>query len=95
MIVKIKENGATVVFSGMRSPESMGEDYQSQFDQLYFDLAQQHDLIFMPFLLEGVALEMQYLQRDYKHPNALGIKIIANNLYPYLVQGVAARQANN
>ena len=56
---------------------------------------QQHDLIFMPFLLEGVALEMQYLQRDYKHPNALGIKIIANNLYPYLVQGVAARQANN
>ncbi len=95
MIVKIKENGATVVFSGMRSPESMGEDYQSQFDQLYFDLAEQHDLIFMPFLLEGVALEMQYLQRDYKHPNALGIKIIANNLYPYLVQGVAARQVNN
>ena len=95
MIVKIKENGATLVFAGMRSPESMGEDYQSQFDQLYFDLAEQHDLIFMPFLLEGVALEMQYLQRDYKHPNALGIKIIANNLYPYLVQGVAARQVNN
>ena len=85
MIVKIKENGATVVFAGMRSPESMGEDYQGQFDQLYADLAQQHSLIFMPFLLEGVALEAKYLLRDFKHPNALGITIIADNLYPYLV----------
>ena len=90
MIVKIKENGATVVFAGMRSPESMGEDYQSQFDRLYVDLAQQHDLIFMPFLLEDVALEAKYLQRDFKHPNALGITIIADNLYPYLVTSLNA-----
>lgn len=91
MIVKIKENGATVVFSGMRSPESMGEDYQGRFDRLYADLAQQHDLIFMPFLLEGVALEAKYLQRDFKHPNALGIKVITDNLYSYLVKSIAAR----
>ena len=85
MIVKIKENGATVVFAGMRSPDSMGEDYQSQFDRLYVDLAEQHDLIFMSFLLKDVALEAQYLLRDFKHPNALGVKVIAENLYPYLI----------
>jgi acyl-CoA thioesterase-1 len=85
MIVKIKENGATVVFAGMRSPDSMGEDYQSQFDRLYVDLAEQHDLIFMPFLLKDVALEAQYLLRDFKHPNAVGVKVIADNLYPYLI----------
>ncbi|MGE4595055.1 MAG: arylesterase [Gammaproteobacteria bacterium] len=85
MIVKIKENGATVVFAGMLSPDSMGEDYQSQFDRLYVDLAEQHDLIFMPFLLKDVALEAQYLLRDFKHPNALGVKVIADNLYPYLI----------
>ena len=85
MIVKIKENGATVVFAGMRSPDSMGEDYQSQFDRLYVDLAEQHDLIFMSFLLKDVALEAQYLLRDFKHPNALGVKVIADNLYPYLI----------
>ena len=92
MIVKIQENGATVVFAGMRSPESMGEDYQSQFDRLYIDLAQQHGLIFMPFLLEDIALEAKYLQHDYKHPNALGIRVVAANLYPYLVKGMAAQQ---
>jgi acyl-CoA thioesterase-1 len=95
MIVKIKENGATVVFAGMRSPDSMGEDYQSQFDRLYVDLAEQHDLIFMPFLLKDVALEAQYLLRDFKHPNALGVKVIADNLYPYLIKGIVAQQNNN
>ena len=89
MIVKIKESGATLVFAGMRSPESMGEDYQSQFDRLYSDLAKQHGLIFMPFLLENVALEEKYLQGDFKHPNALGIKVIADNLYPYIIKGIA------
>jgi acyl-CoA thioesterase-1 len=95
MIIKIKENGATLVLAGMRSPDSMGEDYQKQFDQLYLDLAERHNLIFMPFLLEDVALEEKYLQRDYKHPNALGIKVIANNLYPYLIKAVATQQAKN
>ena len=85
MIIKIKESGAIVVFAGMRAPISMGVEYQRQFDQLYADLAEKHGLIFMPFLLKGIALEAKHLQQDYKHPNALGVKVIANNLYPYLV----------
>ena len=94
MIIKIKENGAIVVLAGMQSPESMGENYQSQFDQLYVDLAKQHNTIFMPFLLESVALKAQYLQRDFKHPNALGITVIANNLHPYLIKAIASLRAN-
>jgi acyl-CoA thioesterase-1 len=46
----------------------------------------------MPFLLEDIALEAKYLQRDYKHPNALGIRVVAANLYPYLVKGIAVQQ---
>jgi len=46
-------------------------------------------LIFMPFLLKDVALEKDKLQADYKHPNEEGIKIIASNLYPYLLEGLA------
>jgi acyl-CoA thioesterase-1 len=92
LITTIKQSGVVVVFAGMRAPISMGEEYQSQFDQLYPDLAKEHDLIFMPFLLEDVALEEKHLQRDYKHPNALGVEIIADNLYPYLLEGVAILQ---
>ena len=42
----------------------------------------------MPFLLEGVALEKEYLQSDYKHPNAEGVRMMANNLYPFILKGM-------
>ena len=73
----------------MRSSESMGKNYQQKFDLIYHELAEEHDVIFMPFLLEGVALEKDYLQSDYKHPNAFGINIMASNLYPYILRGMS------
>jgi len=88
IIANIKNTGAVVILAGMRSPENMGPEYQQQFDQIYPTLAQMHGLIFMPFLLEGVALEKEYLQSDYKHPNAEGVRVMANNLYPFILKGM-------
>ena len=88
MILKINESGSKVIFVGMRSPKSMGGIYQQRFDQMYKEIAEEHDLTFMPFLLEGIALEKKYLQNDYKHPNALGIQVMANNLYPYILESM-------
>ena len=89
IINKFKKNRSIVILAGMLASESMGPKYQSQFDAIYPELAKKYDLIFMPFLLEGVALDKKYLQADYKHPNALGIKIIASNLYPYIIKAIA------
>ena len=89
IIEKMIQNGSKVILAGMRSPESMGQNYQQEFDLIYQELAEEHEVIFMPFLLEGVALEKDYLQSDYKHPNALGVNIIASNLYPYILQGMS------
>ena len=88
IIANVKNTGAVVILAGMRSPENMGPEYQQQFDQIYPTLAQMHELIFMPFLLDGVALEKEYLQSDYKHPNAEGVRVMANNLYPFILKGV-------
>ena len=89
MIAKMVQNGSKVILAGMRSPESMGKNYQQKFDLIYQELAEEHDVIFMPFLLEGVALEKDYLQSDYKHPNILGVNIMASNLYPYILKGMS------
>ena len=89
IIEKMLENGSKVILAGMRAPESMGQIYQQKFDLIYQELAEEHDVIFMPFLLEDVALEKDYLQSDFKHPNALGVNIIASNLYPYILQGMS------
>ena len=88
MISKINESGSKVILAGMRSPKSMGGIYQQRFDQMYREIAEEHDLTFMPCLLEGIALEKKYLQNDYKHPNALGIQVMANNLYPYILESM-------
>ena len=89
IIEKMIQNGSKVILAGMRSPESMGQNYQQKFDLIYQELAEEHEVIFMPFLLEGVALEKDYLQSDFKHPNALGVNIMASNLYPYILQGMS------
>jgi len=88
MISKLNESGSKVILAGMRSPKSMGGIYQQRFDQMYREISEEHDLTFMPFLLEGIALEKKYLQNDYKHPNGFGIQVMANNLYPYILESM-------
>ena len=92
IITKFKKNNAIVILAGMLSPESMGPDYQSEFDSIYPELSKKHSLIFMPFLLNGVALEKDLLLADYKHPNAQGIKVMATNLSSYIVEAVSRLQ---
>ena len=89
IITKFNQSNSIVILAGMQSPESMGPDYKIQFDEIYPNLAAKYNLIFMPFLLKDIALEKKNLQADYKHPNKRGIKIIARNLYPYILEGIA------
>ena len=88
IINKFINNKAIIILAGMQSPESMGPKYKKEFDAIYPDLSAQYNLIFMPFLLEGVALEKELLQADYKHPNAKGIRVMADNLSPYILQAI-------
>ena len=88
IINKFINNKAIVILAGMQSPESMGPKYKKEFDAIYPDLSAQYNLIFMPFLLEGVALEKELLQADFKHPNAKGIRVMADNLKPYILQAI-------
>ena len=88
IINKFINNKAIIILAGMQSPESMGPEYKKEFDAIYPDLSAQYNLIFMPFLLEGVALEKELLQADFKHPNAKGIRVMADNLKPYILQAI-------
>ena len=88
IINKFINNNAIIILAGMQSPESMGPKYKKEFDAIYPDLSAQYNLIFMPFLLEGVALEKELLQADFKHPNAMGIRVMADNLNPYILQAI-------
>jgi len=53
----------------MKAPFNMGADYRNKYDNMFPRLAREYKLDFMPFLLEGVALNNQYNQDDRIHPN--------------------------
>ena len=40
IITKFKKNDAVVILAGMLSPESMGPDYQTKFDNIYPELSE-------------------------------------------------------
>jgi acyl-CoA thioesterase-1 len=78
--------GVYVMLCGMEAPTNLGEDYRSAFKQVYFDLlrAYQRQIVYVPFLLEGVAGRPELNQADGVHPNAEGARIIAATLFPQL-----------
>ena len=88
IIIQVKKKNIIVILAGMQAPDSMGQNYKQQFDNIYPDLAKEHQLIFMPFFLQDVALQEEYLLNDYIHPNNEGIKIIAGNLFPYIKKAI-------
>ena len=91
IITRFTQEGVTVVLTGMQMVTNLGPDYVSSFNRIYPELAARHDVVLMPFFLEGVATEASLNQEDGIHPNAGGYEVIATNLLPYVMEAIARR----
>ena len=71
-----KKKEIEIILAGMIAPTTHGAKYKNDFDAIYPKLSKKHNLQFIPFLLEGVALNPSLNQQDGIHPNKKGtIKI--------------------
>lgn len=84
IIRKAKAKNIKVLLCGMLAPPSMQEAYQREFTNTYPELAHEHKIDYLPFLLENVALKKDLNQSDGIHPNAEGEKIMTDNVYTAL-----------
>ena len=84
ILQKLETENIPVLLAGMLAPANMGADYQTEFDSIYPKLADEFDVIFYPFFLDGVALEPTLNQPDGLHPNKEGVKIMADKITPYI-----------
>ena len=75
-----KKENIKVLLCGIRVFSNFGEDYTKNFEKVFSDLAKEKKIDFMPFLLEGVALDKELNIGDGKHPNAKGHAVIAKNV---------------
>ena len=80
-IIKIIiDKNITIILTGMIAPKSHGKEYRDKFNKIYANLSDKYSLIFLPFLLEGVALKPELNLEDGMHPNPKGVQIISKNI---------------
>ncbi|MBD8526913.1 arylesterase [Pseudomarimonas arenosa] len=100
MIEAAKRADSEVLLIGMQIPPNYGPDYTQQFIGMYHELAQQHAVSLLPFLLEPVAESRDAFLPDQLHPNAAAQPALAAHVRPALSElmtkveaGTVAHQA--
>jgi acyl-CoA thioesterase-1 len=89
-----QRRGATVVLAGMEAPPNFGAPYTREFRAVYQDLARRYPVVFVPFLLEGVAGVPSLNQADGIHPTAEGQRRIADLIWTALAPAVGLRASS-
>ena len=89
ILERLRQDNIEVLLAGMLAPANMGAEYQTDFDALYPALAEEFDVIYMPFFLQDVALVPRLNQPDGLHPNREGVAIMVDNMMPYIAALVA------
>jgi acyl-CoA thioesterase-1 len=88
IVHSLLEHKVTVVLAGMQNLKRRKGDYDELFARVYPNIAGKHGLILIPFFLAGVAGEPHLNRNDGIHPTAEGYQIIADSVYPYVLQSI-------
>lgn len=83
-LVKSKYPETKILLAGMQIPPNMGQEYTSDFQKLYPQIAQEEDVELIPFLLEGVAGDPDLNLPDGIHPTEEGHQIVFENIWPFI-----------
>jgi acyl-CoA thioesterase-1 len=88
MITRLKERGIEVLLAGMLAPPNMGETYEKEFNAIFPELSEKHNLLLYPFFLDGVLTKPELLLADGIHPNAKGVNVMTYRILPTVVSFV-------
>jgi len=80
MTALAQEAGAQVLIAGMLIPSNYGAAYVQRFADAFTNAANNTDASLLPFLLEPIAMEREYFQKDGIHPNADAQPLIADHI---------------
>jgi acyl-CoA thioesterase-1 len=88
IVADLRARGVVVVLAGMKMVKNMGREFTDAFEDIYPSVAEKHDVILIPFFLEGVAAEKALNQADGIHPTAEGYEKVTGVVYPYVVAAI-------
>jgi acyl-CoA thioesterase-1 len=79
----LKARGLPVLLAGMLAPPNLGADYGRDFAGSFTRLSEARpDVVFYPFLLDGVAGNPALNQPDRIHPNEAGVAELVRRMLP-------------
>ncbi|MBC52342.1 MAG: arylesterase [Gammaproteobacteria bacterium] len=84
MIQMSQQAGAEVILAGIQIPPNYGPRYTGPFYAQYEELANQYDVVLIPFLLDGIAEHPALMQDDGIHPTAEAQPMIVEIVWPVL-----------
>lgn len=84
MIEQAHQSNAKVLLIGNKIPQNYGKRFTEMFFKLYQNIANKYQLVYLPFMLESVALNKDLMQEDGLHPNKDGQPLVLQNILPYL-----------
>jgi acyl-CoA thioesterase-1 len=91
IVTRARQRGIMVILTGMEAPPNYGPLYTAEFRRAFRELAGEHDIVFVPFFLEGVAGVPALNNADGIHPNAEGARVIERTIWRVLEPLLGAR----
>lgn len=81
IVARARQRGIAVILTGMEAPPNYGPLYTAEFRRAFRELADDHDVVFVPFFLAGVAGVPALNNSDGIHPNAEGARVIERTIW--------------
>ncbi len=82
--VQEKSPDTQIILAGMQLPPNMGQEYTTEFRELFYDITENNDIEFIPFILKDVGGIQALNQSDGIHPTEEGHAIIAETVWETL-----------
>jgi acyl-CoA thioesterase-1 len=92
IVVTSKKSGAAVVLLGIRIPLNYGARYTEAFESTFRDVAAEHDIPWIEFFMEGIALNEELMQDDGIHPNAEAQPLLLENAWPIIAASLETEE---
>jgi acyl-CoA thioesterase-1 len=90
IIETLQKKDVAVILTGMLAPPNMGAEYGAEFNAVFPALAEEYDVVYDRFFLEGVAAQPDLNQADGIHPNAAGVERIVERFWPIVARTLVA-----
>ena len=78
------EQGAKVLLLAAEAPPNLGRRYTTLFRESYSQLADDENVVALPFIVESIFLSSDLMQSDRTHPNATAQPLLLDVVWPTL-----------